>query len=72
MLPPEPDKRGKALELIKRVLASRGALPPEGEERLQEITALFVADEDAPLAPVVKLKSNQSLRRTSRNGVEAD
>jgi hypothetical protein len=57
MLPPDAEKRGRALELIKRV---------------QEITALFVTDEDTPLAPIVKLKSNQSLRRTSRDGVEAD
>ena len=72
MLPADPEKRRQALELIKRVLASRGALPPEGEKRLQEITMLFAADEDTPLAPIVRLKSNQSLRRTSRDGVEAD
>jgi len=72
MLPADPEKRRQALELIKRVLASRGALPPEGEKRLQEITMLFAADDDTPLAPIVKLKSNQSMRRTSRDGVEAD
>jgi hypothetical protein len=62
MLPPDPEKRRQALELIKRVLASRGALPPEGEKRLQEITVLFVADEGKPPARIVNLKSNQSLR----------
>ena len=50
MLPADADARTKAFELVRQVLGSSGALPPEGEERLRQIARLFgVAEEEAVL-----------------------
>jgi hypothetical protein len=41
MLPPEPEIRQKALDLIKEVLSARGELSTDDQERLQRIGRLF-------------------------------
>jgi pimeloyl-ACP methyl ester carboxylesterase len=41
MLPPEPETRQKALDLIKAVLSARGELSADDQERLQRIGRLF-------------------------------
>jgi pimeloyl-ACP methyl ester carboxylesterase len=51
MLPPEPETRGKALELVNRIVQSPGALLPEGQARLQQVAQLFGRDEEPTLVP---------------------
>lgn len=41
MLPPDLDKRAKAVDLIRQVVEAGGPLPQQGEERMQEIAELF-------------------------------
>jgi hypothetical protein len=41
MLPPEPEVRQKALDLIKEVLSARGELSADDRDRLQRIGRLF-------------------------------
>jgi hypothetical protein len=41
MLPPEPEIRQKALDLIKEVLSARGELSADDRERLQHVSRLF-------------------------------
>jgi hypothetical protein len=41
MLPPEPENRQKALDLIKDVLSARGELSADDRERLQRVGRLF-------------------------------
>ena len=41
MLPPAREARSKAVELIQEISKSSGPLPPEGQERLQQIKSLF-------------------------------
>src|SRR5215472_12393154 len=41
MLPPEPETRQKALELINQVLSARGELSDDDRERLQRVKRLF-------------------------------
>jgi hypothetical protein len=41
MLPPEPENRQKALDLIKEVLSARGELSADDRERLQRISRLL-------------------------------
>jgi pimeloyl-ACP methyl ester carboxylesterase len=41
MLPPEPETRQKALELINQVLSARGELSADDRERLQRIRRIF-------------------------------
>jgi pimeloyl-ACP methyl ester carboxylesterase len=41
MLPPEPEVRQKALDLIKNVLSARGELSADDRERLQRVSRLF-------------------------------
>jgi hypothetical protein len=41
MLPPEPETRQKALELINQVLSARGELSADDRERLQRVRRLF-------------------------------
>jgi hypothetical protein len=41
MLPPEPEVRQKALDLIKNVLSARGELSADDRDRLQRVTRLF-------------------------------
>lgn len=60
MLPNEPERRLKAFELLKQVLETSGALPPEGQKRLQQIAALFGCDEESTLAPVINMKGRAS------------
>jgi len=57
MLPPESDKRNKALALIKQVATSSGELPPEGQARLQEIAGIFGSHDDAALVPSIGQKT---------------
>jgi hypothetical protein len=41
MLPPEPETRQKALELVNQVLSARGELSSDDRERLQRIRRIF-------------------------------
>ena len=50
MLPPAREARSKAVELIQEILETSGALPPEGQERLQQIKSLFGTGTDDPTA----------------------
>ena len=45
MLPPEPETRQKALELISQVLSARGELSGDDQERLQRVSRLFGKEE---------------------------
>jgi len=45
MLPPEPETRQKALELISHVLRARGDLSADDRERLQRVSRLFGKEE---------------------------
>jgi pimeloyl-ACP methyl ester carboxylesterase len=58
MLPPDSEAHVKALEIISQVLESSGALPPEGQERLQQIVRLFGA-EVPPRPNVTSMHSNR-------------
>ena len=60
MLPPDRASRAKAVELIKQVVESSGALPPEGSTRLQQIASLFGSDEGPTLAPVLQELRDES------------
>jgi hypothetical protein len=60
MLPPDRASRAKAVELIKQVVESSGALPPEGSTRLQQIASLFGSDERPTLAPVLQELRDES------------
>ena len=66
MLPPRPREAPPGSGTDQARADSRGALPPEGEKRLQEITALFVADEGKPPAQIVNLKSINLCERPGR------
>ena len=50
MLPPAREARSKAVELIQEILETSGPLPPEGQERLQQIKSLFGTGTDDPTA----------------------
>ena len=41
MLPPDPEIRQKALELISQVLSARGELSDDDRERLRRISRIF-------------------------------
>jgi pimeloyl-ACP methyl ester carboxylesterase len=45
MLPPDPETRQKALELISQVLRARGELSADDRERLQRVSRLFGKEE---------------------------
>jgi pimeloyl-ACP methyl ester carboxylesterase len=45
MLPPEPETRQKALELISQVLRARGGLSADDQERLHRVSRLFGKEE---------------------------
>jgi len=45
MLPPEPETRQKALELINQVLSARGELSDDDRERLQRVRRIFAKDD---------------------------
>jgi hypothetical protein len=56
MLPPEPDKRAKAVELITQVIEASGAPSPNKRARLEEIANVFRNRATAPVAAVNSLK----------------
>ena len=60
MLPPESDKRMKAVELIRQVVESSGALSREGEERLKEIERIFKREANVSGKPSGGLKAINS------------
>jgi hypothetical protein len=51
MLPPDTDMRAKAFDLIKKVLAARGAFSAEESARLSEVARLFGIDQDGIAGP---------------------
>ena len=67
MLPNEPELRTKAFELIKQVIEVGGALPPEGQTRLQEIATLFGCDQEAALVPALDTKGNSTQPKSVRS-----
>lgn len=68
MLPNEPELRSKAFELIKQVIEVGGALPPEGQARLQEIAGLFGCDQEAGLVPAIDIKGNATRPKSMSPG----
>jgi len=44
LLPKDNEARRKALEILRHVLAARGELPAEGQERLDRVARLFASD----------------------------
>lgn len=48
LLPAETEPRAHAIKLIEQVIRSSGPLPPEGEQRLVEIAALFRNGHEPP------------------------
>jgi pimeloyl-ACP methyl ester carboxylesterase len=58
MLPPEPDKRTQAMELIGQVVESGGPLSAEGEARLREIAGLFTVEPNLPETTVTHLRAS--------------
>ncbi len=51
MLPPDAETRLKAFDLIRQVLAARGAFSPEDSARLSEVARLFGIDEGGITGP---------------------
>ena len=51
LLPEDMETRGKALAIIRQVLAARGGLSREGEARMQQVARMFAPDGDAAAAP---------------------
>ncbi len=51
MLPPDTDTRMKAFDLIRQVLAARGAFSAEESARLSEIARLFGIDQGGITGP---------------------
>jgi Protein of unknown function (DUF3141) len=51
MLPPDPETRAQALDLIRQVLGARGDLSVEDRERLDEIAGLFGVDQEGSVSP---------------------
>ena len=56
MLPPNSGMRAQAFELIKQVVEAAGALPSEGQQRLQHIKTLFSGNGELRPADVINTK----------------
>ena len=68
LLPEDMEARGKALAIIRQVLAARGGLNMEAEARMQQIARMFAPDGDAAAAPglaVVAPAESSALREAS-------
>ena len=68
LLPEDMEARGKALAIIRQVLAARGGLNREAEARMQQIARMFAPDGDAAAAPglaVVAPAESSALREAS-------
>jgi hypothetical protein len=63
MLPPEPETRQQALELVNQVLSARGELSGDDRERLQRIKRIFGKEDRLT---VVKKPSPSSTGTTSK------
>jgi hypothetical protein len=55
LLPEDMEARGKALALIRQVLAARGGLNKEAEARMQQIVGIFAPDGEATATPDLAL-----------------
>jgi Protein of unknown function (DUF3141) len=51
MLPPDPDMRRKAFDLIEQVMSARGPLSAEDNKRLQQVARAFGVDETSTTVP---------------------
>jgi hypothetical protein len=68
LLPEDIEVRGKALAVIRQVLAARGGLSGEAEARMQRIARIFAPDGEAAAAPglvVVPSADGGALREAS-------
>jgi hypothetical protein len=68
LLPEDMEARGKALALIRQVLAARGGLSGDAETRMQEIARIFAPGGEAAPAPglaVVPPVKGSALREAS-------
>jgi hypothetical protein len=57
MLPPEPEARRKAIELIKELLSARGELTETDKERLARVAKLFEVEPGLSAGNIVALPS---------------
>ena len=68
LLPEDMEARGKALALIRQVLAARGGLSGDAETRMQQIAGVFAPGGEAVPAPglaVVPAGEGSALREAS-------
>ncbi|MEZ5785471.1 MAG: DUF3141 domain-containing protein [Xanthobacteraceae bacterium] len=68
LLPDDMEARGKALAIIRQVLAARGGLDGEAEARMQQIDEIFVPNGQAIAAPSLALvaeRQSDALREAS-------
>jgi hypothetical protein len=68
LLPEDMEARGKALALIRQVLAARGGLSGDAETRMQQIARVFAPGGEAVPAPglaVVPAGEGSALREAS-------
>jgi hypothetical protein len=60
MLPPAPETRAQAFDLVQQTLESSGLLPPEGQERLGQMKGLFGRASDQLPASVIDIGRGKS------------
>jgi pimeloyl-ACP methyl ester carboxylesterase len=72
MLPAERETRRKALELISTVLQSRGALPPEGQNRFQQVARLFGTEREPSLVSTSPEGDQKRLSSPFRSSASTD
>jgi hypothetical protein len=68
LLPEDMEARGKALAIIRQVLAARGGLSREAEARMQQIARIFAPEGEATATPglaVVASAEGSAVREAS-------
>jgi pimeloyl-ACP methyl ester carboxylesterase len=65
MLPPEPETRQKALELINQVLSARGELSDDDRERLQRIRRIFGKEDRLTVVRSPSLSAKETTSKAS-------
>jgi pimeloyl-ACP methyl ester carboxylesterase len=68
MLPPNSGMRTQAFDLIKQVVEAAGALPSEGQQRLQQIKGLFSGNGESRPAAAINTKGEGSSSKSIRSG----
>jgi hypothetical protein len=68
MLPPEPAVRRTALSLVKQVMAARGDVAADEDEKLEQVARLFGVDADDSARPA---RGRQPKSDSVRNSAKA-